>query len=165
MRKSIVAFAVTAVAVVALSGCGESAGEKGAEALAGKMLGQKVEVEGETVTIGETRMASGADAKVPDDFPEHAYLPGEYTVDMVIANEGSTALHLSTPEPAAKLFADASASLTGQGWTTSGWNIPPGDDGVGMATFEKDGQRVSITVDDRGDEDTLYTVEAGAARK
>lgn len=163
MRRLMVV--ALAAAAMALAGCGESAGEKGAEALAGKMLGQDVEVEGETVTIGGTRMASGSDAKIPDDFPDHAYLPGKYTVDMVINSEDSTALHLTTPEPAAKLFADASASLTGQGWTTSGWNIPPGDDGVGMASFEKDGQRVSIMVDDRGDEDTLYTVEAGTARK
>lgn len=150
-----------AIAAVGLAGCGESTGEAGAEKLAGRMLGQDVEIEdeGETVMIGGTRMSSGSAARVPADFPKDAYLPGNYKLESVIQSPESTALHMSTGAAADKLFTDALNAMTSQGWT-QGWTVPPGD-GAGLASFEKDGRRASITVDDREDEGTFYTIETG----
>lgn len=157
MRKSI----LVAIAACGLAACGESGSEAAAESMAGAIMGQDVELEddGETVTIGGTRMSSGASARVPDDFPSDVYLPGDYTLETVVSNETSTSLHMSTDAAADALFADAVEAMTGAGWT-QGWTIPP-EDGVGLAAFEKDDRRASISVDDRAEEDTLYMVETG----
>ena len=151
-----------AIAAFGLAGCGESGSEAAAEAMASQVLGQDVEVDadGETVTIGDLRMSSGKAAVVPDDFPEDVYLPDDYTMESLIQGKDSTALHMSTGVAADQLFADATAAMEANGWTP-GWNVPPSD-GAGIASFEKDNRRASLTVDDRGDEDTFYTVETGA---
>ena len=153
-----------AFVAIGLAGCGESTNEAAAEKVASQMIGQDVEVEddGETVTIGGTRMSSGKAARVPADFPKDVYLPGSYQLESVIESDESTALHMSTGDAADKLFADAVSTMKNQGWK-QGWTVPPGD-GAALVSFEKDDRRASITVDDRGDEDTLYTVETGARR-
>jgi hypothetical protein len=153
-----------AIVAIGLAGCGESTGEAAAEKMAGQMLGQDVEVEddGETVTFGDTRMSSGKAARVPEDFPKDLYLPDGYTLESVMQSPESTVLHMSTTEAAEKLFNDAVGAMTSQGWT-QGWSMPP-NEGAGLAGFEKDGRRASISVDDRGADDTLYTIETGASR-
>ena len=150
-----------AIAAVGLAGCGESGSEAAAESMASQVLGQDVEIEedGESVTIGGVRMSSGASAEIPADFPEDVYLPDDFALETVIASEESTSLHMSTEVAADQLFADAVEAMTGQGWT-QGWSVPP-TDGAGLASFEKDDRRASISVDDREDEDTFYTVETG----
>lgn len=150
-----------AIAAFGLAACGESGSEKAAEGMASAMLGQDVELEddGETVNIGGTRMSTGSAARMPADFPDDVFLPEDYALETVIASEASTALHMGTGAPADELFTEAVAAMADQGWT-QGWTVPP-TDGVGLAAFEKDDRRASISVDDRGDEDTLYTVETG----
>lgn len=154
-------IAIAAVAAMGLAGCGESGSEAAAEAMAGQVLGQDVEIdeEGDTVTIGGVRISSGDAAKVPDGFPEDVYLPAEYALESVMESEESTTLQMSTGVAADQLYADAVAAMTGQGWT-QGMSLPP-TDGVGLASFEKDDRRASISVDDRAEEDTFYAVETG----
>lgn len=153
----------TAIAAIGLAGCGESTGEAAAEKMAGQMLGQEVEVEddGETVTIGGTRMSSGKAARMPEDFPKDLYLPGSYKLESVIQSADSTVVHLSSADAAEKLFNDAIDAMKSQGWIL-GWSMPP-NEGAGLASFEKDGRRASISVDERGDEDTFYTLETGTS--
>lgn len=153
------------IAAIGLAGCGESTGEAAAEKVASRMIGQDVEVDddGETVTIGDTRMSSGDAARLPADFPKDVYLPGNYKLESVIQSPNSTALHMSTADAADKLFDSAVGAMKSEGWT-QGWTVPPGD-GAGLASFEKDGRRASLSVDDRGNEDTFYTIETGASRQ
>ena len=157
MRKLI----WVAIAAAGLSGCGESTGEAAAEAMASQMLGQDVEVDadGETVTIGDVRMSSGKAAVVPDDFPSDVFLPDDYTMESLIQSPQSTALHMNTPVAVDALYADATDAMAKAGWT-AGWNMPPSE-GTGMASFEKDDRRATLTMDDRGEEGTFYTVETG----
>lgn len=150
-----------AIAAVGLAGCGESNSEAAAEAMAGQVLGQDVEIdeEGETVTIGGLRMTSGDSAKVPAGFPEDVYLPADYTLASVMESKESTTLQMTTEVAADALYADAVEAMTRQGWTSS-LSMPP-TDGMGIATFQKENRHASISVDENEDEDTFYAVETG----
>lgn len=150
-----------AIAAVGLAGCGESGSEAAAEAMASQVLGQDVEIDedGDTVTIGGVRISSGDAAVVPDGFPGDVYLPAEYALESVMESAESTTLQMSTEVAADELYAEAVGAMTGQGWT-QGMSIPPSD-GMGLASFEKDNRRASISVDDRAEEDTFYAVETG----
>lgn len=159
--RHLMLVAVAAVAAFGLAACGESGSEAAAEAMAGQVLGQDVEIEGDgdTVTIGGLRISSGDAAKVPDGFPEDVYLPAEYALQSVMESDESTTLQMTTDVAADALYADAVEAMTGQGWT-QGMAIPP-TDGMGLASFEKDNRRASISVDDQAEEDTFYAVETG----
>lgn len=154
-----------ALAVAGLAGCGESTSEAAAEKMASRAIGQDVEVEddGATVTVGDTRMSSGKAARLPQDFPKDVYLPGSYELESVVQSDQSTVLLMRTKQPVGKLFTDASTAMTSQGWT-QGWSMPPAE-GAGMVSFEKDGRRASISVDDQGNDGTFYTVETGIGRQ
>lgn len=148
-----------AIAAFGLAGCGESGSEAAAEAMAGQVLGQDVEIDedGEVVTIDGLRISSGASAELPDGFPADVYLPDDYDLESVMEADESTTLQGTTGIAADQLYADAIEAMTSQGWTQS-MGMPP-NDGMGIVTFQKDNRSASVSVDANGDEDTFFAVQ------
>lgn len=158
-------LSVILVMTIGLAACGESDGDTAAEQTAGDAVEEESsEAEGTTVTVRGVRMSSGKDAELPADFPKDVYLPPRYKLESVIQSADTTTLGMTTGDAYDKVFASSLASMKSQGWTQD-FNVSPSDEGTALAHFTKDGRRAALAIDDRAEEDTMYTVETGAIRK
>ncbi|HKN78535.1 MAG TPA: hypothetical protein VJW16_05160 [Lysobacter sp.] len=120
--RSLPLIAIAATAVLALTACGKSAGERAAEAAIEASTGQKADVDAKNgaVTIktdkGEMKMTSGDTAALPASFPKDVYLPEHYAVKSAMEMPNAMVLEIEAPGAVATLAADASKRMQAQGW-------------------------------------------------
>jgi hypothetical protein len=120
--RSLPLIAIAATAVLALTACGKSAGERAAEAAIEAGTGQKADVDAKNgaVTIktdkGEMKMTSGDTAALPASFPKDVYLPEHYAVKSAMEMPNAMVLEIEAPGAVATLAADASKRMQAQGW-------------------------------------------------
>jgi len=120
--RSLPLIAIAATAVLALTACGRSAGERAAEAAIEASTGQKADVDAKNgaVTIktdkGEMKMTSGDTAALPAAFPKDVYLPEHYTVKSAMEMPNAMVLEIEAPGAVAALAADAGKQMQAQGW-------------------------------------------------
>ena len=120
--RSLPLIAIAASAVLALTACGKSAGERAAEAAIEASTGQKADVDAKNgaVTIktdkGEMKMTSGDTAALPASFPKDVYLPEHYAVKSAMEMPNAMVLEIEAPGAVATLAADASKRMQAQGW-------------------------------------------------
>ncbi|KAB8198222.1 hypothetical protein FKV24_003205 [Lysobacter maris] len=153
-RRLLRAAAALALAAL-LAACGKSAEERITETAISAASGQKVEVErdGDQMTFktgdGEMRVASGESLRLPDDFPDDVYLPGDYQVRSVLEVSGTRVLSLSAEGKAMDLFAEAREAMQASGWKQTMAMQHDADNA--MLAFEKDARNAVVSIN--GDAD------------
>ncbi len=117
-----------AMALLAMTACGKSPGDRladaAASAAASAASGQKVEIErdGDKVTIkskdGKEVMdiSSGDGIKLPKDFPDDVYLPSDYKVMTSMKMGPAMVVNLVAPGRLGKMFDQADEKMLAQGW-------------------------------------------------
>lgn len=153
------ALVVGALALLFLAACGESAGEAAAEAAMGAAGVQDVEIDedGESISYrtrqGEVTITGGGSARLPGDFPDDVYLPGEYVVESTLVMKADLFIGLAVAEDVPSLYAAARESMAAHGWTETMAALENSDNG--LLTFEKDDRGAVLSMSREEDGATM----------
>ena len=150
---------VLSVAALCVAGCGQSPGERLAEAALEASTGQKVDVseDGGKDTLktdrGEMKISGGEGATLPAGFPQDVYLPADYKVSSSMELPGAMVVSLETEGQVAAMAADASKRMQAQGWKQTMAMQNEGDNQ--MFVFEKEQRNATVSF---SREDDVVTV-------
>jgi hypothetical protein len=108
-----------------------------------------------TMTIqtadGAMVMTTGANAKLPDDFPKDIPQYPGMKLDMVHAMGEAVSVQATTSDALDKVGAFYKKECVAQGWTEQMSMSQPGEEAMQMLTFEKSGRTLSLVASKEGD--------------
>jgi len=162
-----VILGVLACSAVLVSGCGrakKTISEKISEKIAEKAIAMnikdsqgkdaKVDISDGKLTIktkdGETAIASGEGASIPENFPKDVYVVKGAKIQMSMKTPDGYALSMKVDQTAAKLAATFEAEMKAQGWEQES----SFDGGGSRSLAYKKGERQVAIVMSKSDETT-----------
>lgn len=106
---------------------------------------------------GNLNISTGADSKIPDDYPADAPRYESMSIDMSMMQDNAFVVSGSSTDAADKILNTLQTQATDKGWQPQA-NYQQG--GMRMVSFNKDNRNLSITLNTEGEKTTVsITVE------